>query len=65
MRDVGVKVMPELVALVLGVISLSVGLCAWLGWPVALTIIGALLVVLAVSSAVMGDRAAAAGRREA
>ena len=49
------RVAVELVALAVGLVLLLAGLWAWLGWPVALTVVGALLVLLGAWSAA-GER---------
>ena len=51
------NIAPELAVIVTGLLLLSVGLAAWLGWERAAVIVGALLLVL-------GSWSAASGRAE-
>lgn len=47
---------PELVIILVGLVLLTVGLCYWFGFAVALTVDGVLLVGLGASSAAQGAR---------
>ena len=52
------RIAPELLVILAGVLLLGAGLVGWFGWAVACTVLGVLLVAAGVSSA------ASAGRRE-
>jgi hypothetical protein len=45
-----------ILVLIAGWLLLGVGLACWLGWPVAMTIVGALLVAAGVTSAAGAGR---------